>query len=100
MARTRRSKEEVLTAKIAKCDEEIAKYNEKVLSMTEEKNKIKKELEELRNAQKKAERAAKLNELADLMDSKGYTIDDLEKLMSMPKPVVEEVEQEEPKTEE
>ena len=39
---------------------------------------------------KKAERAAKLNELADLMDSKGYTIEDLEKLMSMPKPVVEE----------
>lgn len=39
--------------------------------------------------QKKAERAAKLNEIADLMDEKGYTIEDLEKLMSMPKPVVE-----------
>ena len=38
---------------------------------------------------KKAERAAQLTALADLMDSKGYTIEDLEKLMSMPKPVVD-----------
>ncbi len=39
---------------------------------------------------KQAERAAKLSAIADLMDSKGYSIEDLEKLMSMPKPVVEQ----------
>lgn len=38
---------------------------------------------------KKAERAAQLTALADLMDSKVYTVEDLEKLMSMPKPTVE-----------
>ena len=38
---------------------------------------------------KKAERAAQLTALADLMDSKVYTEEDLEKLMSMPKPTVE-----------
>lgn len=44
--------------------------------------------------QKKAERAAQLTALADLMDSKGYTVEDIEKLMSTPKPTVE-VEDEE-----
>ena len=40
--------------------------------------------------QKQAIRAAQLTALADLMDSKGYSIEDLEKLMSMPKPTVEQ----------
>lgn len=39
---------------------------------------------------KKAERAAQLTALADLMDSKVYTVEDIEKLMSTPKPTVEE----------
>lgn len=38
---------------------------------------------------KKAERAAQLTALADLMDSNGYTIDELKELMSRPKPTVE-----------
>ena len=38
---------------------------------------------------KKAERVAQLTALADLMDSKGYTVEDLEKLISMQKPTVE-----------
>lgn len=38
---------------------------------------------------KKAERAAQLTALADLMDSNGYTIEALKELMSMPKPTVE-----------
>ena len=37
---------------------------------------------------------AKLTAIADLMDSKGYYIEDLEKLMSMPKPVEQEVVEE------
>ena len=39
---------------------------------------------------KKAERAAQLTALADLMDSNGYTIDELKELISMPKPTIEE----------
>ena len=38
---------------------------------------------------KKAERAAQLTALADLMDSNGYTIDELKELMSTPKPTVD-----------
>ena len=41
---------------------------------------------------KKAEREKSLKELADLMDSKGYTVDELKKLMSMPKPTEEQEE--------
>ena len=39
---------------------------------------------------KKAERAAQLTALADFMDSNGYTVEDIEKFMSMPKPTVEQ----------
>lgn len=39
---------------------------------------------------KKAEREKRMSELADLMDEKGYTIEDLEKLMTMPKPEIAE----------
>ena len=38
----------------------------------------------------KAERAAQLTALADLMESNGYTIEELKELMSTPKPTVEE----------
>lgn len=38
---------------------------------------------------KKAERAAQLTALADLMESNGYTIDELKELMSTPKPTLE-----------
>ena len=31
-----------------------------------------------------------MSELADIMDEKGYTIEDLEKLMTMPKPEIAE----------
>ena len=88
--KTRRSKEQVLNTKIEKCVSEIVKYNEKIATLTEEKNELEKELDVILNAKAKAEREKKMNELISLMDSKGYTIEDLEKLMSMPKPVVEE----------
>ena len=42
------------------------------------------------SAKRKAEQAKKLSSLVDLMDAKGYTVEDLEKLISMPKPVEEE----------
>lgn len=43
---------------------------------------------------KKAERAAQLTALADLMDSTGYTIDELKELMSIPKPTIEVADEE------
>ena len=88
-ARTRRTKEEVLNSKLAKIDEEIKKLTEKVNALSEQKKNIDKELAALKAQKSKAERAAQLTALADLMDSKGYTIEELKELMSTPKPTVE-----------
>lgn len=87
--RTRRTKEEVLNSKLAKIDEEIKKLTEKINVLSEQKKNIDKELAVLKDQKSKAERAAQLTALADLMDSNGYTIDELKELMSTPKPTVE-----------
>ena len=89
MARVRRSKEDMLKDKITKCDEDIKKCSERIKVLTDKKKEIEKELNELLDTKHKAEQAKKLSSLVDLMDEKGYTIEDLEKLMSMPKPVEE-----------
>ena len=76
-ARTRRTKEEVLNSKLTKIDEEIKKLTEKINVLSEQKKNIDKELAILKAQKSKAERAAQLTELANLMDSNGYTIDEL-----------------------
>ena len=87
--RTRRTKEEVLSSKLVKIDDEIKKLNEKIDALSEQKKAIDKELASLKAQKSKAERAAQLTELANLMDSNGYTIEELKELMSMPKPTVD-----------
>jgi acetolactate synthase small subunit len=89
--RTRRSKEEVLKSKLEKIDTEIKKLTEKINTLSEQKKIVDKELAILKDQKSKAERAAQLTAIADLMDSNGYTIEDIEKLMSMPKPAEQEV---------
>ena len=89
--RTRRSKEEVLKSKLEKIDTEIKKLTEKINALSEQKKIVDKELAILKDQKSKAERAAQLTALADLMDSNGYTVEDIEKLMSMPKPAEQEV---------
>ena len=87
--RTRRTKEEVLNSKLTKIDEEIKKLTEKINVLSEQKKNIDKELAILKDQKSKAERAAQLTALADLMYSNGYTIDELKELMSTPQPTVE-----------
>lgn len=88
--RTRRSKEEVLKSKLEKIDTEIKKLTEKINALSEQKKIVDKELAILKDQKSKAERAAQLTALAEFMDSNGYTVEDIEKLMSMPKPVEQE----------
>lgn len=88
--RTRRTKEEVLNSKLVKIDDEIKKLTEKINALSEQKKVIDKELAILKDQKSKAERAAQLTALADLMDSNGYTIDELKELMSNPKQTIEE----------
>ena len=88
--RTRRTKEEVLNSKLVKIVDEIKKLTEKINTLSEQKKVIDKELAILKDQKSKAERAAQLTALADLMDSNGYTIDELKELMSNPKQTIEE----------
>ena len=97
MARTRRSKEDVLKEKMTKCDESIEKLSEKIAALNEQKKEIEKELNDLLDAKRKAEQEKKLSSIVNLMEKNNYTVEDLEKLLSMPKPVVDESEE---KTEE
>ena len=92
--RTRRTKEEVLNSKLVKIDDEIKKLTEKINTLSEQKKVIDKELAILKDQKSKAERAAQLTALADLMDSNGYTIDELKELISTPKPTVEVADEE------
>ena len=93
--RTRRTKEEVLNSKLVKIDDEIKKLTEKINALSEQKKVIDKELAILKDQKSKAERAAQLTALADLMDSNGYTIDELKELMSTPKQTIEVADEEE-----
>ena len=99
--RTRRTKEEVLQAKITKIDNELAKYNEKINALTEEKSKIEDEVKLVLDAKAKAEQQKKMAGLVKVMDSKGLTVEDLEQLIAkysdidtnMPKPEATPIEE-------
>lgn len=80
--RTRRSKEETLNYKISQINMEIEKHNKKVEELTESKQTYQKQLEELHDEKLKAEREQKMGELIKLIDKKGYTFEEIEKLLT------------------
>ncbi|MCD8396048.1 MAG: hypothetical protein LUD12_02485 [Lachnospiraceae bacterium] len=81
MARERRSKKEIITAKIEMIDEKITGYANKIAALTDEKEALQTELDELASAQKKAEEEAKTKELLKILKDKNMSIDDLKKMV-------------------
>ncbi|MCD8348547.1 MAG: hypothetical protein LUD16_11525 [Lachnospiraceae bacterium] len=81
MARERRTKKEIITAKIEAIDEKITGYANKIAALTDEKEGLQAELEELASAQKKAEEEAKTKEVLKIIKDKNISIDDLKKLI-------------------
>jgi len=81
MARERRTKKEIITAKIETIDEKITVYANKIAALTDEKEALQAELEELATAQKKAEEEAKTKELLKIIKDKNISIDDLKKMV-------------------
>ncbi|MCD7834980.1 MAG: hypothetical protein LUF27_12465 [Lachnospiraceae bacterium] len=81
MARERRTKKEIITAKIETIEEKITGYANKIAALTDEKEALQAELEELASAQKKAEEEAKTKEVLKLIKDKNISIDDLKKLV-------------------
>lgn len=58
--RPRATKDEALTAKIAKCDEEILKFTQKIKAVEAQKEAYKKELADFRDEKKKQARKEEL----------------------------------------
>ncbi|MCD7956653.1 MAG: hypothetical protein LUG93_13100 [Lachnospiraceae bacterium] len=81
MARERRSKKEIIIAKIDALDEKITGYANKIAALTDEKEALQAELEELNAAQKKAEEEAQMKEVITIMKSKNITIDELKQMV-------------------
>ncbi|MCD8336479.1 MAG: hypothetical protein LUD18_04240 [Lachnospiraceae bacterium] len=81
MARERRTKTEIITAKIEAIDEKITGYANKIAALTDEKEGLQAELEELASAQKKAEEEAKTKEVLKIIKDKNISIDELKKLI-------------------
>ncbi|MCD8104340.1 MAG: hypothetical protein LUF35_04910 [Lachnospiraceae bacterium] len=81
MARERRSKKEIITAKIEALDEKITGYANKIAALTEEKEGLQAELEELDAAQKKAEEEAQMKEVITIMKSKNISLSELKQMV-------------------
>ncbi|MCD7882194.1 MAG: hypothetical protein LUI87_00565 [Lachnospiraceae bacterium] len=81
MARERRSKKEIIIAKIDALDEKITGYANKIAALTDEKEALQAELEELNAAQKKAEEEAQMKEVITIMKSKNISIDELKQMV-------------------
>ncbi|MCC8046933.1 MAG: hypothetical protein LIP12_15870 [Clostridiales bacterium] len=81
MARERRSKKEIIIAKIDALDEKITSYANKIAALTDEKEALQSELEELNAAQKKAEEEAQMKEVITIMKSKNISIDELKQMV-------------------
>lgn len=81
MPRTRRSKKEVLIAKITAKDEKIAEYNEKISALEQEKEELKQQLEEIAVSERKQAEEAELKKIAEIAKKHGLTAESLKKLL-------------------
>ncbi|MCD7842401.1 MAG: hypothetical protein LUG56_08040 [Lachnospiraceae bacterium] len=81
MARERRSKTEVIAAKIDLIDEKINGYANKIAGLQDQKEELQKELEELVAAEKKAEEEAQLKELMIIMKEKNISVSELKTMV-------------------
>ena len=78
----RRTKVEILNEKISKIDSKIAAYTEKIAALEDEKTALAARLDEIHKAEKKAEEAAELKRLLNLMRKKDISVEDLESMIS------------------
>lgn len=83
MARTRRSKKEVLIDNIAKYDDEIAKLTAKIEALSDEKSKAQKEIEAIDKAELAAKDEKAKQDLIKLIEQSGMTFHEArEKLLA------------------
>ncbi|MCC8138111.1 MAG: hypothetical protein LIO76_08650 [Clostridiales bacterium] len=81
MARERRSKKEVIAAKMDVIDEKITSYATKIADLEDQKEELQKELEQLEAAEKKAEEEAQLKEVLKILKTKNISVGELKEMV-------------------
>lgn len=79
--KTRRSKKEIIAAKMAANEEKIKSFEQKIEEIREDNNKLKEELDAVRKAEDEAAQAAEMKEMMKLIKSKGLNLEDVKKLL-------------------
>ncbi|MCC8049065.1 MAG: hypothetical protein LIP10_00185 [Clostridiales bacterium] len=81
MARERRSKKEVIAAKMDLIDEKINAYATKIADLQNQKEELQNQLDELAAAEKKAEEEAQLKEVLKLLKTKNISVGELKEMV-------------------
>lgn len=81
MARTKRTRKEVVIAEIEKCAAEIEKYKAKVQESLETKKMLETELADIIENEKKMEQEVKMREILALMEERNVSFDDLKDIL-------------------
>ena len=79
--KTRRSKKEIIAAKMAANEEKIKSFEQKIEEIREDNNKLKEELDAVKKAEDEAAQAAEMKEMMKLIKSKGLNLEDVKKLL-------------------
>ena len=78
----RRTKVEVIHAKIAKIEEKIAAYTEKIADLENDKSALDAQLDEIREAEKKAQEEAEVKRLVKFMRKNNLSLEELENMLT------------------
>lgn len=81
MARERRTRKEVVIAKIAALDEKAAVYAEKIAELNAQKEELQEELDAMADAERKAAEEAQVKEVLKLLKEQNVSLDELKHLV-------------------
>ena len=81
MPRTRRTKKDVLIAKIAEKNEKIAEHNKKIKVLEEEREELQKQLDGIAILERKQAEEVELKKIAEIAKKHGLTAESLQKLL-------------------
>lgn len=81
MARERRTKKEIISAKMGQLDVKIAAYTKKIAELNAQQDALQKQLDTIAAEEKRAAEEAKVKEVVKLMKKKGISAEELAKLV-------------------
>ncbi|MCD7764648.1 MAG: hypothetical protein LUI14_15970 [Lachnospiraceae bacterium] len=79
--RTRRSKKDIILDNIAKLDEKIGGYEQKITDLNAQKQELQNDLEALEAAANEAKKKEEEEALLKLVREKGITVEDIKKML-------------------